>query len=118
MSNFDSCIYCSAKYSSHDAKVNKWLAEQNAALNDQLNMDYRRSTRQHGSNMNVPTSTASQLQHQQQQHQQAMQQQAQQQQKMGLNSLTGEEYVPVINKQTGKRISGNKAPQLKRLMQW
>ncbi|XP_037903696.1 chromodomain-helicase-DNA-binding protein 7 isoform X5 [Hermetia illucens] len=108
----------SAKYSSHDAKVNKWLAEQNAALNDQLNMDYRRSTRQHGSNMNVPTSTASQLQHQQQQHQQAMQQQAQQQQKMGLNSLTGEEYVPVINKQTGKRISGNKAPQLKRLMQW
>lgn len=31
---------------------------------------------------------------------------------------TGEEYIPVINKISGKRLSGNKAPQLKRLFQW
>lgn len=35
-----------------------------------------------------------------------------------MKNLTGEENVSVINKLTGKRISGSKAPQLKRLSQW
>lgn len=80
-------------YTAHDAKVNKWLAEQNAALADQaLSMDYRRSRTQRAE----PSPAQS----------------------FNWKNWTGEENVPVINKLTGKRLTGNKAPQLKRLIQW
>ncbi|XP_052564493.1 uncharacterized protein LOC120426896 isoform X3 [Culex pipiens pallens] len=132
----------------HDAKVNKWLAEQTAALTEHaMGMDYlSRSSRRSSSSASqsqatTPTSSRStrntnasiqqqhhhaqqQQQQQQQQHQQQQQQQQQQQSDAGnpmafnWKNLTGEEYVSVINKINGKRLTGNKAPQLKRLTQW
>ncbi|GAB0094499.1 chromodomain-helicase-DNA-binding protein 7 isoform X1 [Sergentomyia squamirostris] len=83
-------------YPTHDAKVNKWLAEQSAALTEEaLGMDYR--SRSRSRQPSTPTM---------------------QDNVFTRKSLTGEESVPVINKITGKRLTGNKAPQLKRLTQW
>uniref|UniRef100_A0A6B2EIQ7 Putative snf2 family dna-dependent atpase n=1 Tax=Phlebotomus kandelakii TaxID=1109342 RepID=A0A6B2EIQ7_9DIPT len=83
-------------YPTHDAKVNKWLAEQSAALTEEaLGMDYR--SRSRSRQPSTPTL---------------------QDNIFSRKALTGEESVPVINKITGKRLTGNKAPQLKRLTQW
>ncbi|XP_055711038.1 chromodomain-helicase-DNA-binding protein 7 isoform X3 [Phlebotomus papatasi] len=83
-------------YPTHDAKVNKWLAEQSAALTEEaLGMDYR--SRSRSRQPATPTM---------------------QDNIFSRKALTGEESVPVINKITGKRLTGNKAPQLKRLTQW
>ena len=38
--------------------------------------------------------------------------------KLDVATLTGEENVWVVNKETGKRITGAKAPPLKHLLQW
>ena len=38
--------------------------------------------------------------------------------KLELSEVTGEENVAVINRETGKRITGAKAPPLKHLTQW
>lgn len=118
-----------------DSKVNKWLTDMSTPLTDQLNMDFsnaaaastssntnsRRSNRQQSSNASHQSSVAQMNKAAAAQSAQshAHQQQQQQQSAMaGPQGLTGEEPVPVVNKQTGKRISGSKAPQLKRLMQW
>ena len=38
--------------------------------------------------------------------------------KLDLDLVTGEENVAVINRETGKRITGAKAPPLRILAQW
>lgn len=105
-------ICCSSKlassYGTHDSKVNKWLAEQTQALQNQVLqdnslLDYRRSrnrteAQQSQSSSSSTTTSASNFAYN--------------------KNWTGEENIPVINKLTGKRLSGNKAPQLKRLLQW
>lgn len=122
---------------SHDAKVNKWLAEQTAALTEQaLSMEYlsknafaamgsgstsssssqgRRSSQQSStpssSNSRQRSSQSSSSQSQAQADANAMA-------NINWNSLTGEESVSVIHKSTGKRLTGRSAPQLKRLSQW
>lgn len=92
---------------SHEAKVNKWLAEQNPTLADQpLGAEYlptrRRRTR---------------VDHQQQQQQQ-QQQQHQQPHMVDWKKFTGDEPVSVIHKMTGKKLTGIKAPMLKNLSTW
>ncbi|XP_011186782.2 serine-rich adhesin for platelets isoform X16 [Zeugodacus cucurbitae] len=125
----------SAKYNVPDSKVNKWLTDMSTPLTDQLNMDFtnaaapstssntnsRRSNRQQSSNASHQSSVAQMNKAAAAQSAQSHAHQQQQQQPSamaGPQGLTGEEPVPVVNKQTGKRISGSKAPQLKRLMQW
>ncbi|XP_018796836.1 PREDICTED: uncharacterized protein LOC108973800 isoform X9 [Bactrocera latifrons] len=126
----------SAKYNVPDSKVNKWLTDMSTPLTDQLNMDFsnaatastssntnsRRSNRQQSSNASHQSSVAQMNKaaaaQSAQSHAHQQQQQQQQSAMTGPQGLTGEEPVPVVNKQTGKRISGSKAPQLKRLMQW
>lgn len=77
---------------SHEAKVNKWLAEQSAALNEQtLGSDYL-STRRRRPRVD-PTL-------------------------LDWKKLTGDENVSVIHRSTGKKLTGPKAPTLKRLGQW
>lgn len=75
---------------SHEAKVNKWLAEQNAAVgaSDAL-ADYMAQRRRRRPEPSLD-----------------------------LKRLTGEEHVPVVHRLTGKRLNGPKAPQLKHLTQW
>ncbi|XP_037896667.1 uncharacterized protein LOC119641859 isoform X1 [Glossina fuscipes] len=136
VADMEQTMKINAKYSGHDTKVNKWLTDMSSPLSDQLNMDYaavaaagtgsnvintstnsRRSSRQQtsapsqqslpASQMSGPKSSSS-LSQPQQQHQSMT----------GPQGPTGDEPVPVINKQTGKRLTSNKAPQLKRLIQW
>lgn len=77
---------------SHEAKVNKWLAEQNVALTEQpLNADYLAQRRRR------PRVDPTLL---------------------DWKKLTGDENVSVINRVTGKKLTGPKAPTLKRLGQW
>lgn len=77
---------------SHEAKVNKWLAEQNAALAEQpLGSDYLNPRRRR------PRVDPTLL---------------------DWKKLTGDENVAVINRVTGKKLTGPKAPTLKRLGQW
>ena len=38
--------------------------------------------------------------------------------KLEIDQLTGEENVWVVNRETGKRVTGAKAPPLKHLLQW
>lgn len=77
---------------SHEAKVNKWLAEQNAALSEQpLNSDYLAPRRRR------PRVDPSLL---------------------DWKKLTGNENVSVIHRVTNKKLTGPKAPTLKRLGQW
>lgn len=77
---------------SHEAKVNKWLAEQNAALAEQpLGADYL-SPRRRRPRID-PTL-------------------------LDWKKLTGDENVSVINRVSGKKLTGPKAPTLKRLGQW
>lgn len=77
---------------SHEAKVNKWLAEQNAALAEQpLGSDYLNPRRRR------PRVDPTLL---------------------DWKKLTGDENVSVINRVTGKKLTGPKAPTLKRLGQW
>ncbi|XP_031342134.1 chromodomain-helicase-DNA-binding protein 7 isoform X2 [Photinus pyralis] len=77
---------------SHEAKVNKWLAEQNAALAEQpLNADYLTPRRRR------PRVDPSLL---------------------DWKKLTGNENVSVIHRVTNKKLTGPKAPTLKRLGQW
>lgn len=77
---------------SHEAKVNKWLAEQNAALAEQpLSADYL-SPRRRRPRVD-PTL-------------------------LDWKKLTGDENVAVIHRVTGKKLTGPKAPTLKRLGQW
>lgn len=128
----------------HDAKVNKWLAEQTAALTEQaLSMEYlsrsaaaamggtsgssqSQSSRSRSSNQQQSSSSSSsnmrqrsnQSSSQQQQAQAQAQADAQAMANINWNSLTGEENVSVIHKSTGKRLTGRNAPQLKRLSQW
>ncbi|XP_053957379.1 mucin-19 isoform X9 [Anastrepha ludens] len=131
LAEMEQAMKLSAKYNVPDLKVNKWLTDMTTPLTDQLNMDFgnsaaststntnsRRSNRQQSSNsahqasvsqMNKAAGSQSAQSHAQHQQQATM---------AGPQGLTGEEPVPVVNKQTGKRISGSKAPQLKRLMQW
>lgn len=128
----------STKYGPMDTKVDKWLTDMSAPLS----MDYTGSSSSQSNNPTTSSSgrranrqsstpaqqslSASQMSSSKssnsQSHSQssAAQHQQQQQQSMGgpPPGLTGDEPVPVINKQTGKRLAGNKAPQLKRLMQW
>ncbi|XP_025832998.1 chromodomain-helicase-DNA-binding protein 7 isoform X3 [Agrilus planipennis] len=80
---------------SHEAKVNKWLAEQNVAaavaeqpfVADYLSAPRRRRPR-------VDPSL------------------------LDWKKLTGDENVSVIHRVTGKKLTGPKAPTLKRLGQW
>lgn len=125
----------------HDAKVNKWLAEQTAALTEQaLSMEYlsrnaaaamggssqssssRRSSssQQQASNSSSSSSSMRGQSSRSSQAQAAAQAQADAQAMANINwnSLTGEENVSVIHKSTGKRLTGRNAPQLKRLSQW
>uniref|UniRef100_A0A0A9YRD7 Chromodomain-helicase-DNA-binding protein 6 n=1 Tax=Lygus hesperus TaxID=30085 RepID=A0A0A9YRD7_LYGHE len=84
----------SAKISSysHEAKVNKWLAEQSGVMPEQpLSADFL-SPRRRRPRVD-PTL-------------------------LDWKKLTGEENVSVINRLTGKKLTGSKAPQLKRLAQW
>lgn len=77
---------------SHEAKVNKWLAEQNAALADQpLGSDYLTPRRRR------PRVDPTLL---------------------DWKKLTGNENVAVIHRVTNKKLTGPKAPTLKRLGQW
>lgn len=77
---------------SHEAKVNKWLAEQTAVLAEQpLGADYLAPRRRR------PRVDPSLL---------------------DWKKLTGDENVSVINRVTGKKLTGPKAPTLKRLGQW
>lgn len=77
---------------SHEAKVNKWLAEQNAALAEQpLSADYLAPRRRR------PRVDPTLL---------------------DWKKLTGDENVSVINRVSGKKLTGPKAPTLKRLGQW
>ncbi|XP_057666138.1 chromodomain-helicase-DNA-binding protein 7 isoform X2 [Diorhabda carinulata] len=77
---------------SHEAKVNKWLAEQNAALAEQpLSADYLAARRRR------PRVDPTLL---------------------DWKKLTGDENVSVIHRVTGKKLTGPKAPTLKRLGQW
>jgi chromodomain-helicase-DNA-binding protein 7 len=77
---------------SHEAKVNKWLAEQNAALAEQpLGADYL-SPRRRRPRID-PTL-------------------------LDWKKLTGDENVSVIHRVSGKKLTGPKAPTLKRLGQW
>lgn len=82
---------------SHEAKVNKWLAEQqNSVVPEQpLSADYL--TAAAASRRRRPRVDPSLL---------------------DWKKLTGEEHVPVMNRLTGKKLTGTKAPQLKRLGQW
>lgn len=72
------------KQFSHEAKVNKWLAEQS-------NVEIRRR--------------ASNVAHAQAQAQ-------------APPRLSPDEHVPVVHRVSGKRLAGNKAPQLKHLAHW
>ena len=38
--------------------------------------------------------------------------------RLELDKLTGEENVWVVNRETGKRVTGSKAPPLKHILQW
>lgn len=77
---------------SHEAKVNKWLAEQNIALAEQpLGADYL-ATRRRRPRVD-PTL-------------------------LDWKKLTGDENVSVVHRVTGKKLTGPKAPTLKRLGQW
>ncbi|XP_037928095.1 uncharacterized protein LOC119662531 isoform X3 [Teleopsis dalmanni] len=129
LAEMEQAMKMSTKYNSHDVKVNKWLSDMSSPLNEQLSMDYgaanssssssRRSNRQQSSSSSSQQPTTSQMSKVSSQSGQLHSQHQQQQQSMaGPQGLTGEEPVPVINKQTGKRLTGNKAPQLKRLMPW
>lgn len=76
---------------SHEAKVNKWLAEQNAALAEQpLGADYLSRRRRPRVDPTL----------------------------LDWKKLTGDENVAVIHRGTGKKLTGPKAPTLKRLGQW
>lgn len=76
---------------SHEAKVNKWLAEQNAALAEQpLGADYLSRRRRPRVDPTL----------------------------LDWKKLTGDENVAVIHRSTGKKLTGPKAPTLKRLGQW
>ncbi|CAG2056657.1 unnamed protein product [Timema podura] len=78
---------------SHEAKVNKWLAEQTSLMPEQpLASDYLSAPRRRRPRVDPSL--------------------------LDWKKLTGEENVSVINRITGKKITGNKAPQLKRLAQW
>lgn len=123
----------------HDAKVNKWLAEQTAALTEQaLSMEYlsrtaaaamsgnpstqtsRSRSNSHQLSTNASASNNRQRSNQSSGHQALAQAQADAQAMANINwnSLTGEENVSVIHKSTSKRLTGRNAPQLKRLSQW
>lgn len=76
---------------SHEAKVNKWLAEQNAALAEQpLGADYLSRRRRPRVDPTL----------------------------LDWKKLTGDENVAVIHRGTGKKLTGPKAPTLKRLGPW
>lgn len=78
---------------SHEAKVNKWLAEQNSLVPDQpLSADYLSASRRRRPRVDPSL--------------------------LDWKKLTGEEQVPVMNRFTGKKVTGSKAPQLKNLGQW
>lgn len=76
---------------SHEAKVNKWLAEQSVLAEQPLSADYLAPRRRR------PRVDPSLL---------------------DWKKLTGDENVSVINRATGKKLTGPKAPTLKRLGQW
>uniref|UniRef100_A0A336LW14 CSON006412 protein n=1 Tax=Culicoides sonorensis TaxID=179676 RepID=A0A336LW14_CULSO len=122
-------------YSPHDSKVNKWLQEQTQQLaNQALELDYlsgrSSSTRQRSSSSQQQGNSSSSAQ---ERGSSSMQQQSSSSRQNSRHSsnvdsmgssgfnwknLTGEENVAVINKINGKRLTGSKAPQLKRLTQW
>ena len=76
---------------SHEAKVNKWLAEQ-TAMSEQMGAEYLSAPRRRRPRVDPSL--------------------------LDWKKLTGEENVAVINRLTGKKVTGSKAPQLKRLGQW
>ncbi|CAG5096911.1 Similar to CHD7: Chromodomain-helicase-DNA-binding protein 7 (Homo sapiens) [Cotesia congregata] len=76
---------------SHEAKVNKWLAEQ-TAISEQLGAEYLNTPRRRRPRVDPSL--------------------------LDWKKLTGEENVAVVNRLTGKKVTGSKAPQLKRLGQW
>lgn len=97
----DSMAKSTAEYSgklnassfSQESKVNKWLAEQNALMTDQqMSADFLSVPRRRRPRVD-PTL-------------------------LDWKKLTGEENVSVINRTTGKKLTGTKAPQLKRIGQW
>lgn len=78
---------------SHEAKVNKWLAEQTSLIPEQpLASDYLTAPRRRRPRVDPSL--------------------------LDWKKLTGDENVSVINRLTGKKMTGNKAPQLRRLAQW
>lgn len=102
--------------SSQDSKVNKWLSEQPLADQQHLSSsEYRRSTRQQ---------QQQQAQHQHQQQGSATERSLNamlspsQSAANAKKAVTGDETVPVVNRLTGKRLTGSKAPTMKRLHQW
>uniref|UniRef100_A0A1A9WW02 BRK domain-containing protein n=1 Tax=Glossina brevipalpis TaxID=37001 RepID=A0A1A9WW02_9MUSC len=138
VADMEQTMKINAKYGGHDTKVNKWLTDMSSPLNDQLNMDYaaiaaagtgsnvintstnsRRSSRQQTSTPSQQSLPASQMSGSKSSSSLSQSQQQHQHQSMSAQQgPTGDEPVPVINKQTGKRLTNNKAPQLKRLIQW
>lgn len=78
---------------SHEAKVNKWLAEQNSVIPEQpLSADFLSAPRRRRPRVDPSL--------------------------LDWKKLTGEENVSVINRVSGKKLTGTKAPPLKRLGQW
>lgn len=127
-------------YSPHDSKVNKWLQEQTQQLaNQALELDYLtgQSSRSRGrgssSQQNTASSSSQGNSTSMQQSSSSGRQSSSRHSNVDMSggssssggasgfnwkNLTGEENVAVINKINGKRLTGSKAPQLKRLTQW
>ncbi|CAG0889163.1 unnamed protein product [Darwinula stevensoni] len=99
------------KMESKEAKVNRWLAEQLHITPDRPSSPSswldgsRRSMASPGLTGNNTTSAVG--------RRPRVDPNA-----LDWNRLTGEENVAVINRLTGKKITGGKAPQLKHLAQW
>uniref|UniRef100_A0A1A9VDS6 BRK domain-containing protein n=1 Tax=Glossina austeni TaxID=7395 RepID=A0A1A9VDS6_GLOAU len=129
VADMEQTMKINAKYSGHDTKVNKWLTDMSSPLSDQLNMEYaavaaagtgsnvintstnsRRSSRQQTSAPSQQSLPASQMSGPKSSS--SLSQSQQHQSMTGPQGPTGDEPVPVINKQTGKRLTSNKAPQL------
>ncbi|CAB3373521.1 Hypothetical predicted protein [Cloeon dipterum] len=84
----------SAKVSSYsqEAKVKKWLSEQSGLVNNELTADFLARRRKPRQEQTPPI--------------------------LDWKKITGEENIPVINRSTGKKLTGSKAPSLKQLGQW
>ncbi|KAG8231203.1 hypothetical protein J437_LFUL010900 [Ladona fulva] len=93
---------------SHEAKVNKWLAEQTSMLPERSHS----SMGQHSSGSSSAAQVVD-LQSSMRRRRPRIDPSL-----LDWKKLSGEENISVINRVTGKKISGTKAPQLKSLGAW